>query len=248
MGPGEAIRTVFGKYAQLDGRASRSEYWWWALFLLAIQIVISVVATALGNGASTVDGLLAGAGLISLVSVLIGLVLFLPSLGVFVRRLHDVGRSGWWFWIAIIPFGVFVLLVFLLLDSEPGPNRWGPPPRGSRYADPTAWRFYQGAAPAQPAPMAWTPAAPPAPQPPVAPAAPPASWQSAPQQPQPPQSWQSAPQQPEAPQSWQSAPQQPQAPQSWQSAPQQPQPPAQGGWQSAPQQPQPPQDPRGPQA
>ncbi len=91
----------------------------------------------------------------STVLLLLSLVVFIPMITVFVRRLHDVGRSGWWWLIAFVPFGGLVLLVFLLLDSTPGPNHWGPPPVGSSYADPRSWRiFYAAQAPAGP-PAGW---------------------------------------------------------------------------------------------
>ena len=67
--------------------------------------------------------------LMAIVTIL-GLVHFIPSLAVTVRRLHDTGKSGWWLLIAFIPFiGAIVLLVFLVQDSHPGTNEWGPNPK-----------------------------------------------------------------------------------------------------------------------
>ncbi|GAA5513385.1 inner membrane protein YhaH [Deinococcus carri] len=73
-----------------------------------------------------------GLGLVSIVlTALYGLALFLPSLAVTIRRLHDTGRSGWWVLISLIPLiGGLVLFIFLVLDSQPGPNKWGPNPKG----------------------------------------------------------------------------------------------------------------------
>jgi hypothetical protein len=64
---------------------------------------------------------------------------FIPNLAVTVRRLHDVGRTGWWLLLHFIPFGSLVILVFTLLDTERGMNRWGAPAVGSSYVDPRTW-------------------------------------------------------------------------------------------------------------
>jgi uncharacterized membrane protein YhaH (DUF805 family) len=70
-------------------------------------------------------------GLLMLPFCIFSLAAFLPSLAIMVRRLHDIGRSGWWYFIAFVPFvGGIVLLIFTLLDSEPGPNLYGPNPKG----------------------------------------------------------------------------------------------------------------------
>ncbi|WP_243398301.1 DUF805 domain-containing protein [Deinococcus koreensis] len=81
-----------------------------------------------------------GIGLISLIlAVLYALAVFVPSLAVTVRRLHDTGKSGWWYLIGLIPLvGGLVLLVFTVLDSEPGSNRWGPNPKAHEGATPAA--------------------------------------------------------------------------------------------------------------
>ena len=66
-----------------------------------------------------------------MLSGIVGLALVIPSIAVVVRRLHDTGRSGWWYLIALVPFiGGLVLLVFCVQPSAPGPNRWGPNPIG----------------------------------------------------------------------------------------------------------------------
>jgi uncharacterized membrane protein YhaH (DUF805 family) len=107
-------RVVLENYANFSGRASLGEYWWFTL----ASIVIAVVATILGS-AST---------LFSVLLLLYALAVFIPSLGVGVRRLHDTNRSGWWYLIAFIPFGFIVLLVFLASQGTAGPNNYGPPP------------------------------------------------------------------------------------------------------------------------
>ena len=132
-----AVRTVLGKYATFSGRARRSEYWWWslicsivvtALYILAIALVGVQAITdpeATSPGAGGVGGLLV-VGLL----FLFALGTLLPSLAVSVRRLHDTGRSGWWYLLVFVPFGSIAMLVFAVMDSTPGPNAYGPSPKG----------------------------------------------------------------------------------------------------------------------
>lgn len=127
MSFGEAIRSGFDNYANFSGRASRSAYWWWALFNFLVSLAAQILDRALGLGpvgADTTYGLRAG-----VITGLLGLALLLPSLAVGVRRLHDTDRSGWWLLIAIIPIiGWLVLIFFFVTPGTPGPNRYGPPP------------------------------------------------------------------------------------------------------------------------
>ena len=112
---------VLKKYAVFTGRARRSEYWLFFLANVIISVVIGLVFGVLGLGE-----------LGSMVSLLYGLLVLLPNLGVTFRRLHDTGRSGWWLLILLIPFiGAIVLLVFMALDSQPGDNKYGPNPKGT---------------------------------------------------------------------------------------------------------------------
>ena len=119
MGFTEAVKTCFSKYVTFSGRARRSEYWY---FVLAISIV-SIVLTLIDGG----EGVL---------SLLWSLGTLLPSLAVGVRRLHDIGRSGWWLLIILVPLiGFVVLIYFAIKDSEPGENRFGPNPKGAFSAE-----------------------------------------------------------------------------------------------------------------
>lgn len=113
---------VLQKYAVFEGRARRKEYWFFVLFNFIISIVISVVESGIGTG-----------GILGLIYVL---GVFLPSVGVGIRRLHDTDRSGWWLLIGLIPvIGFIILIVLLALDSTPGDNRFGPNPKGETASD-----------------------------------------------------------------------------------------------------------------
>ncbi len=114
---------VLKKYAVFDGRARRKEYWFFALFNLIAMIILSMVDATIG----TYD-MESGFGVLS---TIYGLAVLLPSIGVGIRRLHDTDRSGWWLLIAFVPLiGGIVLLIFAVLDSTPGDNRFGPNPKG----------------------------------------------------------------------------------------------------------------------
>jgi len=110
------------KYVDFGGRASRTQFWMFVLVYFVLAVVAAILDYALGtvpDGAST--------GLIGLV---LALALFLPSLALTVRRIHDTGRSGWWVLILLVPcIGFIAWLVFALQASEEGANQWGPNPR-----------------------------------------------------------------------------------------------------------------------
>ena len=107
---------VLKKYAVLEGRARRTEYWMFTLFNLIIAF-----------GLGFIEGLAGGPGILA---NLYGLAVLVPGIAVSVRRLHDTGRSGWWLLIAFIPcIGGIVLLIFMVQDSNPGDNQFGPNPK-----------------------------------------------------------------------------------------------------------------------
>jgi uncharacterized membrane protein YhaH (DUF805 family) len=114
---------VLKKYAVFSGRASRTEFWMFTLVNIVIELVLSFIDSRTGMVYATTSlGLLSG---------LYGLAVFLPGIAVTARRLHDTSRSGWWMLICFIPIlGGLVLLVFLVLDSTPDTNAWGPSPKG----------------------------------------------------------------------------------------------------------------------
>jgi uncharacterized membrane protein YhaH (DUF805 family) len=111
------------KYATFAGRARRSEYWYFMLFYFLAVVLLTVIDVFTGMYNEE-----AGIGLLS---ALFMIATILPSLAVTVRRLHDTDRSGWWVLLNLIPvIGVLVVLVFTVLDSQPGANRFGPNPKG----------------------------------------------------------------------------------------------------------------------
>ena len=115
---------VLKKYAVFSGRARRKEYWFFVLFNVIISVVLTVIDAATGTYDETV-----GAGILSGIYLL---AIFIPSIAVAVRRLHDTDRSGWWILIGIIPLiGIIVLIVFMCLDGNPEENEYGANPKTS---------------------------------------------------------------------------------------------------------------------
>ena len=126
-------KVVFDNYANFEGRARRSEYWNFVLTNILIFIIpFVIVIIGIDSGG---EGALYYIGLILL--VLAALVIFLPSIAVSVRRLHDTGKSGWWYLLGVIPIvsyiGGLVLFVFYCTDSQVGNNKWGPNPKVMDY-------------------------------------------------------------------------------------------------------------------
>ena len=120
-----AKKAVMHNYANFNGRASRSEYWW--LFLFGFSISIPAMILDGLTGIVLID---AGAGIsYGPFYVLTGMGILLPGISVMVRRLHDSGRSGWWYFIGLVPcVGFIILLVFLIQDGQPHPNDYGEVP------------------------------------------------------------------------------------------------------------------------
>jgi uncharacterized membrane protein YhaH (DUF805 family) len=113
---------VLKKYADFSGRARRREYWFFVLFNIIISVVLSVCDGVLGTYSAAAS--------IGILSGIYTLAVLIPGIAVAVRRLHDTGRSGWWILIALVPIvGWIVLLVFMLLDSQPGQNAYGLSPK-----------------------------------------------------------------------------------------------------------------------
>ena len=131
---GEAIKRYFQRYAQFRGYASRSEFWWVALFngligvglyfLLFIFLAMSEASGSSGDdmGTGTVIGMI----VISLLFFAYAIATFVPNLALTVRRLHDVGKSGAWWFIQLIPFGVGAIWFLILMASESRPDLYRP--------------------------------------------------------------------------------------------------------------------------
>jgi uncharacterized membrane protein YhaH (DUF805 family) len=112
---------VLKKYAVFDGRARRKEYWMFSLVNMIIGFVLGLIEGFAGGGVSDGPGVL---------GTIYTLAVFIPAIAVAVRRLHDTDRSGWWLLIGLIPLiGIIALIVFMVLDSEPGDNQYGPNPK-----------------------------------------------------------------------------------------------------------------------
>ena len=122
VGFGEAIALFFKNYTNFSGRSSRSEYWWIVVFNILVSIAFSVLMVAMQEYAST----------ISVISLLYSLAFFIPGLALFIRRLHDTGRNGWYMLIALIPIVGAILLFIRLVKGSDDRNEWGPPPGQTR--------------------------------------------------------------------------------------------------------------------
>jgi uncharacterized membrane protein YhaH (DUF805 family) len=121
MGFGEAISAGFVNYANFRDRASRSEYWYWALFVFLGNLGSAAIeAIRLFTDSELVPSMIGGA---------FGFVVFVPTVSVAVRRLHDLDRSGWWLLLNFIPLvGAIVLLIWHCTRGTGGSNRFGPDP------------------------------------------------------------------------------------------------------------------------
>lgn len=127
MGFVDAVRVCMQeKYASFSGRATRAEYWYFVLFMVIVLFCGALAGIFLGFALSGGDEDVA-LGIFLIVYGLLALGFICPGISVFVRRLHDTGRSGWWYWLCIIPYiGSIVLLIFALMPSEEIDNEYGP--------------------------------------------------------------------------------------------------------------------------
>jgi uncharacterized membrane protein YhaH (DUF805 family) len=120
-----AVTRAFSKYATFKGRASQSEYWFFFLGNLVVIFSLLILSATIGvdsNGDQNASGTILGLALIAWY-----LVSILPALGLLVRRLHDTGHSGWFYWIVLIPFvGAIILLVSLAKKGDVDTNQYGP--------------------------------------------------------------------------------------------------------------------------
>ncbi len=110
------FKLALSKYAEFEGRSRRKEYWYFALFNIIITYGIALIETLLWD--------------FPILSSLVSLGLIVPGIAVGIRRLHDIGKSGWYVLIGLIPLiGFILLIVWFCTDSQPGSNKWGPNPK-----------------------------------------------------------------------------------------------------------------------
>jgi uncharacterized membrane protein YhaH (DUF805 family) len=122
----DSIRTCFQKYVTWQGRATRSEFWWFALFVFAGNMILSAGSVSMMSFGS-------GGGILNAV---FAIGTFLPYISVLVRRLHDTDKSGWWFWIGLVPMvGWIILIVILATEGTKSENRFAFGASGREYFD-----------------------------------------------------------------------------------------------------------------
>ena len=110
-------------YADFDGRARRREYWMFTLVNFGVYVAIAVLSAIVGAVSDTLGML------VMLIYVVFALAVMVPSIAVAVRRLHDTGKTGWLLLIGLIPLVGLVLIYFMIVEGDPGPNEYGPDPK-----------------------------------------------------------------------------------------------------------------------
>lgn len=126
MSFGEAVSSVFRNYATFSGRARRSEYWYFTLFNVLVMFVFSLLTAIVGDSAFS--------SILKILNGLYSLAVIIPGLAVCWRRLHDIGKSGGYYFIVLVPIvGFILLIVWFCQDSQPGVNMYGPNPKEKYY-------------------------------------------------------------------------------------------------------------------
>jgi uncharacterized membrane protein YhaH (DUF805 family) len=139
MRPFDAVRRCLTPgYVTFPRRAGRPEFWWFWLFCIVVNLLAAQIDIASGSGVAEADPwsfwdvLFTFSEGTSPASILSTVILLVPALAVGARRLHDIGRTGWWQLLLLVPIlGGVVLIVFWALRPEPGTNRFGPPAAGA---------------------------------------------------------------------------------------------------------------------
>ena len=115
---------VLKKYAVFTGRARRAEFWYFVLFNIIVSIVLSIISGIFRDKSNILGSIYS-------------LAVLIPSIAVGVRRLHDIGKSGWWLLISLIPLiGWIWIIVLTAMEGNPGDNKYGPNPKGMAPATP----------------------------------------------------------------------------------------------------------------
>ncbi len=131
----DAVKHVFSNFATFSGRARRSEYWYFFLFSTIVTSLLGIFSKQVPVEISGQVFMIQENKLLSLYQ----LIVFLPTLAVVIRRLHDVGKSGWnYLWVFLPIIGWIMMLVWLCRDSERGANRFGPDPKAP---DSAPWEY-----------------------------------------------------------------------------------------------------------
>lgn len=107
----EAVALFFSRCTDFSGRSRRSEFWWVVLFNTLVSVALALLP-----------------GRMAYLTALWSLVTVIPNLAICIRRLHDVGKSGWWYLFILIPLGNIILLIQFCKDSRED-NQWGPDPK-----------------------------------------------------------------------------------------------------------------------
>ena len=127
------VDTLKNRYAAFKGRATRSEYWYFMLFSIIIALILTALDSMIINPLLGIQPLVETART-GILGMLFSLGTLIPSVALAIRRLHDIGKSGWWILLGVIPpvniIGIFVLLYFFIKDSHPSENLYGPNPKG----------------------------------------------------------------------------------------------------------------------
>jgi len=124
----QAVSSVFRNYATFQGRAPRSEYWWWTVFSILVSWVTTFIDSLLFSSIGFFH--IGGEPTFTPITTLVGLALIVPAIAVSVRRFHDLGRTGWWLLIGLTGIGTLVIFFWFMVKGDAGPNRYGPDPLG----------------------------------------------------------------------------------------------------------------------
>lgn len=123
----QSVKTVLSKYATFMGRAARSEYWWFALFIFLVSVPLAAVDQLLVSPALGFESFDENSP--QIVSGLFSLAMLLPSISVAVRRMHDLNKSGWWVLIILVPLiGFLFMLYWFVQRGTEGANDYGSDP------------------------------------------------------------------------------------------------------------------------